>query len=221
MWQQIRSYIVRNEHAEPLVQALSGVDFMGRWMPESQSNSSMYNKEYYWSDAYALFSRPDYYGLEWVSIDLRRLNCDFNEEVLLPVKQYYSERRGDLNSWSSEVSSISWYKPCEEIFAKMRLKYISGSNSALADSTGELVCFSNAESLDDNTGFYIRFDKLLEFLNSNGYSLIWTSLKEKRILTPVFSKRDLLPKAIHESSVYTLKDGRIVKASETLFEDSY
>ena len=44
-------------------------------------------------------------------------------------------------------------------------------------------------------------------------------LCEKRILTPSFGRWDLPPKAIHMSSVYYLKDGKIAKASETLFED--
>ena len=54
---------------------------------------------------------------------------------------------------------------------------------------------------------------------SSSYTLVWTSLCEKRILTPPFGKWDLPPKAIHMSSVYYLKDGKITKASETLFED--
>ena len=73
--------------------------------------------------------------------------------------------------------------------------------------------------IGNDTGFYIRYDKLLEFLKSSSYTLVWTSLCEKRILTPSFGRWDLPPKAIHMSSVYYLKDGKITKASETLFED--
>lgn len=75
------------------------------------------------------------------------------------------------------------------------------------------------ELIGNDTGFYIRYDKLLEFLKSSSYTLVWTSLCEKRILTPSFGRWDLPPKAIHMSSVYYLKDGKIAKASETLFED--
>lgn len=50
-------------------------------------------------------------------------------------------------------------------------------------------------------------------------ALILWFLCEKRILTPSFGRWDLPPKAIHMSSVYYLKDGKIAKASETLFED--
>lgn len=208
-----------NEYAESLICALSGVDFMGRWMPEAQSNSAMYNKEYYWSDAHTFFNNPYYCGLEWVNIDSDHLNCVFPEKVLIPVKQYYSERKGELNSLNSEIASIYWHKPCEEMYTKLQLKYLKGSNSAFVDGAGELVCFESSELIGNDTGFYIRYDKLLEFLKSSSYTLVWTSLCEKRILTPSFGRWDLPPKAIHMSSVYYLKDGKIAKASETLFED--
>ena len=139
--------------------------------------------------------------------------------TLIPVKQYYSERKGELNSLNSEIASIYWHKPCEEMYTKLQLKYLKGSNSAFVDGAGELVCFESSELIGNDTGFYIRYDKLLEFLKSSSYTLVWTSLCEKRILTPSFGRWDLPPKAIHMSSVYYLKDGKIAKASETLFED--
>lgn len=104
-------------------------------------------------------------------------------------------------------------------YTKLQLKYLKGSNSAFVDGAGELVCFESSELIGNDTGFYIRYDKLLEFLKSSSYTLVWTSLCEKRILTPSFGRWDLPPKAIHMSSVYYLKDGKIAKASETLFED--
>lgn len=170
MWHQIRGYVVKNEYAESLICALSGVDFMGRWMPEAQSNSAMYNKEYYWSDAHTFFNNPYYCGLEWVNIDSDHLNCVFPEKVLIPVKQYYSERKGELNSLNSEIASIYWHKPCEEMYTKLQLKYLKGSNSAFVDGAGELVCFESSELIGNDTGFYIRYDKLLEFLKSSSYT---------------------------------------------------
>ncbi len=219
MWHQIRGYFVKNEHVSDLLQSFEKVDFMGRWMPEAQSNSSMYNKEYYWSDAHHFFENP-YYGIsEWVSIDSNFLNCAFQEKVLIPVKQYFSERKGELNTLNPEGASTYWYKPCKELYRNLQLKYLKDSNSAFVDGVGELVCFDSSEILGNDTGFYIRSDKLVEFLENSGYTLVWTSLCEKRVLTPSFKKWDLPPKSIHISSIYYLKDGKIVKASEASFED--
>ncbi len=192
---------------------------MGRWMPECQRSTEMFNKEYYWSDADAYFKNSYYNGLEWVSVDSSQHNRSFSGKMLIPVRHFFSERSGDINCWDSDEFSLGWYKPCEEMFVKMQLQYVQGYNSVFIDSSGDLVCFDSSELSDSVSRFYIRHDKLLDFLNSNGYTLVWTSLREKRILTHLLDNRDLPPKAIHESSVFFLKDGSITKASEELFED--
>ena len=73
--------------------------------------------------------------------------------------------------------------------------------------------------MNNDASFFIQFDKLIKFLNDSSYALIWTSLREKRIIASAFEKWDLPPKAIHESSVYYLKDGRVIKASILVNED--
>ncbi len=217
-WNQIRGYIVKKEHLDSLLQALRDADFMERWMPELQNNSEMYNKEYYWSDANTFFKSSYYGNADWTTINDSALL--FREKILIPVREYYSERRGDLNIYGPETFSLSWYKPCEEIYTKLGLQYAKGSNCKFVDSSGELICFDSSETLGDGSGFYIRQDKLSEFLDMCGYSLIWTSLCEKRILSPKGRKWDLPPKAIHMSSVYYFKDGKLVKTSVKLIEDT-
>lgn len=217
-WHQIRGYIVKTEHLDSLLQALKDADFMRRRMPELQSNSEMYNKEYYWSDADTFYKSPYYGNADWITIDEDSL--PFQEKIMIPVRQYYSERRGEMNVWGPETFALSWYKPCEEIYTKLGLHYVKGSNCELVDSSGALVCFDSSETLENEAGFYIRQDKLSEFLDACGYSLIWTSLREKRILHPIGGKWDLPPKAIHISSVYYFKDGGLIKVSETFIEDT-
>lgn len=217
-WHQIRGYIVKTEHLNNLLQALKDVDFMGRRMPKLQSNFEMYNKEYYWSDANTFYKSPDYGNTGWIAIDEDFFS--FQEKIMIPVREYYSERRGELNVWGSEMPALRWYKPCEEIYTKLRLKYMTGSNCQFVDSSGALICFDSSETFGDEVGFYIRQDKLSEFLDMCGYSLIWTSLREKRVLHPMGGKWDLPPKAIHMSSVYYFKDGELIKASEAFIEDT-
>lgn len=216
-WNQIRGYIVRQEHLAELLQALNGADFMGRWMPEQQSSYKMYNKEFYWSDADAFFQDPYYGNAVWTRIESGALS--FREEIMIPVRHYSSERRGDLNLLGSEAAALDWYKPCEEIFSKLHLRYLRGSNCQFTDASGELVCFDSHEVLGDESGFYIRQDKLLEFLRECGYSLVWTSLCEKRILSPMNGRWDLPSKTLRMSSVYYLKDGEITQTSRVITKD--
>lgn len=217
MWYQIRGYIVKNEHADQLLQSLATVDLMQCRMPELHSSSTIYNKEFYWSDADNFYKNPYYGHVDWEVIDdaLPR----FCEKVLIPVRQYFSDRRGDINTWGSEVSSLYWYKPCDELYSKLQLQYAANSNSVFVDVNGNPICFDSLELLHVESGFYIRQDKLSEFLDSCGYTMIWTALAEKRILRSMFRKWKLPPKAIHRCSTYCLRDSKIVKISETIWED--
>lgn len=216
-WHQIRGYIVRKEHLEKFLQVLKGADFMGRWMPEQQEVYKMYNKEFYWSDANAFFEASYYDNADWTTIDSDEVS--FREKILIPVRQYYSERRGDLNVLGSEITALNWYKPCKEIFTKLHLQYLGGSNCQFVDASGELVCFDSREVLGDESGFYIRQDRLLTFLRECGYSLVWTSLCEKRILNSLGNQWDLPPKAIHMSSVYHLNGEKPEQTSQVITEE--
>lgn len=219
LWHLINAYIVKHEHSESLLSSLDGVDFMGRWMPEAHDESSMYNKEYYWSEADKFFKTPFYCGEDWVDIDFRDQDINFPEKVLVPVKRYLSERRGDLNVMPEDVPALSWYKPCEELFSKLRLQYKCNSNSVFVDGQGEMVCFDSSELLGQDIGFYIRRDKLIKFLQDNGYALIWTSLCEKDIISRNRKYWNLPPKALHRSAVYQFNDGTITKINENMVED--
>lgn len=217
-WHQIRGYIVKREHIDSFLQTIKDSDFMKFQMPELQSTSEIYNKEYYWSDAHTFFQSPYYGNANW--IEFNNSHLPFQEKILIPIRQYRSERSGDLNTWEMEAIALNWYKPCEEIFTGLRLRYVKGSNCQFTDSSGELLCFDSLEVLGNESGFYIRQDKLSEFLDMYDYSLVWTSLCEKRILSPLGGEWDLPQKAIHTSSVYYLKNGEFVKVSETHTEDA-
>lgn len=219
MWRQIRSYIVKAKYLDQLLASLTDVDFMGRWMPESPSNYSLYNREDYWSTGYAFFQCPYYGGCEWTMINSHALDTPFNHKILLPSIRYVSERDGDLVGVSSHNSALTWYKPCREIVQSLHLQYEDGSNSVFTDSDGNLVCFDSTELLEKDTGLFIREDKLIEFLEKNDYAIIWTSLCEKEILTSDFSKADTLNKRLHLSSVYTLQNHSIVEHSCKLFDN--
>lgn len=105
--------------------------------------------------------------------------------VLLPTFHYLSERPSDTN----DESSISWYKPCGEIFNFLQLRY-GKENTALYDKKGDLICFDSNEILREEIGFFIKEEALQSFLEENGYIMFWTILAEKRILQDPFAKHE-------------------------------
>lgn len=79
LWHQIRGYIVKCDSVEKLLESLHGRDFMGRWMPECCEDSVLFNKEFYWSDAYHFFKHPYYGNSEWISFDENWHNVCYSE----------------------------------------------------------------------------------------------------------------------------------------------
>ena len=163
----------------------------------------------------------------WNSRQIKNLGNRYTPDLNIPVEIMDSLHGASVDQQFQNI----FYDKVDKFLIAMRHTELSEIN-ALCDAIEKYAIelnFFNITSSDidviistvnaNDTGFYIRYDKLLEFLKSSSYTLVWTSLCEKRILTPSFGKWDLPPKAIHMSSVYYLKDGKIAKASETLFED--
>ena len=218
LWHQIRGYIVKSSSVDELLTCLDGHDFMGRWMPEEGCDSDMYNKEYYWSDAYHFFRNPYYGNSEWVSFDEFRHDISFSEKILLPVRVYYSERKGDTIT-SKDNAPLSWYKISGDIFTFLNLEYGKDDRSCLYDVQGNLVCFDSAELFGENLGYFIDQEQLSKYLNENELTLIWTSLSEKRIICSDHRASGIPPKAIHYSAVYRFNKGNIEQVFGKQFVD--
>lgn len=217
IWYKICGYFVRKKHTDKFLHAFSRIDLMNTRIPEAPSNFDMYNKEFYWSDANTFFKNPYYGNPDWVRIEDH--SFPFKGKLMIPVRQYISERRGELNTVGLDTSSLHWYKPCEELYKNLHLRYSEDSNSLLVDTEGNPICFDSSEFLGLEGGFYIRQDKLINFLDMHDYALIWTFLSEKRILSHTIQNWELPRKAIHRSSVYFLTDDKPMKVSEKIIED--
>lgn len=178
MWIQINAYIVKKESYDLTVKALENKDFMGRWLSEPNDNYYLYNKEYYWSEAYEFYHNPYYCGEDWVNLNDRgNLNVN-NLLALIPSCRYVSERDGDS---LDTTNSLTWYKPCDELFSGLSMKYGS-DNSTLYGADGKIICFDSNELLNEDVGLFIDKEKLKNFLELNEYKIVWTLLAEKRII---------------------------------------
>lgn len=201
MWIQINSYIVKREDVEDYIKALKDADFMGRYLAEPSDNYTLFNKEYYWSHGYHFFQNPHYGGEDRVPLDRYGERYSYLPDVLIPTRKYLTERDGDL---LYEDSHSTWYKPCFELFKGLGMQY-GKENSVLYDESGRILCFDSIELLDEDIGFFIDEEKFLEFLEREGYSIFWTILSEKRIITDQISREMEYPMP-HISGVFFLDD---------------
>ncbi|WP_444641239.1 hypothetical protein ACRQU7_12725 [Caproiciproducens sp. R1] len=198
IWVQVNSYIVKQDQLEKYIETLSDADFMGRWAAEPNENYQLFNKEYYWSDGYRFFQNAYYCGEQWVNISNRYGKySEVLEKVLVPSFQYLSERPED----KFEDGSISWYKPCEEIFNTLQLVY-GNEDATLYDRNGNIVCFDSKELLHDNIGFFMDANVFKDFLIKKGYAVFWTILAEKKILQGALSANKVSYSMPHISGVF-------------------
>lgn len=218
LWQAINGYLVKQIYVKDLLSALDGHDFMGNWMPQVYEDYAIYNREFYWSDAYQFYKNGYYGNSEWVTIDQFREKIDFDENMLLPVRLYCSERKGDTFI-NKDGAILHWYTICGDIFETLNLQYHANSNSCLYDQSGNLICFDSSELLGEDMGYFIEENQLNAYLRKKHLCLIWTSLSEKQIIGPDKKYADIPSKAIHNSEIYQYTDGVINKTYGQVFID--
>ncbi len=172
LWYQIRSYIVKEDNFELIIQLLKDKNFMGRWMPESYERGEIFNREFYWSPAYNYF-------LNCHEVDKYAKIIDENHheisEVIVTTEGYTWE---SSNDHSNEKSSS--LKPCYDLFSGMQMEY--GQEGIYLSQDNEKICYdlSGVYSIGDN--LVINKVSFLNFLNENNYQVFWTLLGEKNII---------------------------------------
>ena len=173
MWYQVRSYLVKDTEFESLKSWLVKQDFMGRWLPESNENYSIFCKEHYWSPAYKdKVSEND--ELCWQPIEKKRYDWR-NKEVVAEVLPTAEEHR-----WEDKEGT-SFLAPRAEMFDGMKLSF-SEIPSCWFDDNGELVCFDPHVFGEDKSELLVNKSVLEKFLEDKGMKIIWTVLGEKQVL---------------------------------------
>lgn len=176
LWCHIRSYIVKDSEFSKLKEWAIEQDFMGRWMPESSDRYEIFSREYYWSPAHKYFMTEYYEGNVLRDIHDKE-SGEFITEVIVPTESFLWEEEFD----KSKEDTISFLKPCTNIYECMGLKY-SQKEGEFLNSDDEVVCF--AANIYNNSKSYLLIKKgpFFKYLEENGLKIIWTVLGEKQII---------------------------------------
>ena len=165
LWGHIRSYIVKDCEFNKLKDWIEKQDFMGRWMPESSDRYEIFNREYYWSPAYRYFQTEYYKGEEWRLIQDRDTG-EFIANVIVPVERFVWEEEFD----KSKEETISFLKPCINIYKKMGLKY-SHVEGEFLSSNNEVICFATNVYNNSKSYLLIKKTQLFKYLDDNNLKL--------------------------------------------------
>jgi hypothetical protein len=175
MWCQIRSYIIEERDFDNFTRWSADQDFMGRWMPENREKYEVFNREYYWSQAYKDICYEDYEDHKR-EIHNRKTG-EFVATVTIPLETYMWEEEFD----KSKEETITFMKPSLGIFNGMKLQY-SDKEGEFINSNGDLICFDTSANNNSRSNFLIRKEPFLKYLEENNLKIAWTILGERQVI---------------------------------------
>ena len=158
IWYSIQAYLVRKRDKAKIIKHLKTRTFWNRWMPEShRANSSLFNRENYWSPAAKEFGSEQWEEIEGSSF-----------KVMVTTSEAVGETSRDKSG-----AHFRYDMPCQMLFEGMGLKY-SANDGEFLSKNGETIVIN-----PDERGVLFRKDHLLKYLKSKNLELVWTLLGEK------------------------------------------
>ncbi len=206
LWYMIKSYIVKRTDMEELFEWAKAQNFYGRWMPECRELYRVFLGEFFWAPAFHYhFEQP---GYEWT----RGYDKRIPKEVL-PTAGGYMQEHGTYDC--SIVETIHISLPTRWLVHQMGLRW-NGVEGQLFDRQGKLIAFDPSVKTPGPQALLMNRDALLQFLNDNGYDLLWTVVGEKRIIGGRMAREDWKGR-LEMSGAYRLRDDGVVGAFRTGF----
>ena len=210
VWYQIRSYLVKNEDYEKVLEWIRHKNFRGRWMPEKTDWYELYYREYYWSPGFEDFDK------RYCEDDLRSEEFHLNDnetgeyiaDCRVTTKAYFWEEQFD----HSKDESLYIRIPSKMIYEKMGL-HASDKEGEFVDDRGNVVCFDPSVYHNTYSALLIRKQPLMDFLERNGLRIIWTLLCEKQILGGWGASGADNPAPLDVSGVFYLDEDTVMKGN--------
>jgi hypothetical protein len=175
-WTQIRSYLFKSEDFEKIKKWSVNQDFMGRWLPESNSFYEIFSREYYWSPAYRNLNQIDNEQSGWRSIHEKK-----HEKLIAKTIVTASEFLWEEEFDNSKEEAIRFLKPCTQIFYGMNLK-CGRKEGVFYNEKDEIICFDPKLYNNSKSHLLIKRKPFLKFLEDNNLEILWTVLGEKQII---------------------------------------
>lgn len=123
---------------------------MGRWMPESQSRTEMFLREYFWSPAVADFSKPYYGGEDWQELRGPKGGKKIGD-IAVTALEYLWER--DVTHHEEGGSSL--LLPNKSIFDLMELKH-GDIDGQYVNESGKVIAFDPSSLFKTASRLLIR-----------------------------------------------------------------
>ena len=201
LWYQIRSYFVKEDETESLIDWLKDKHLMGRWFPECHDQYQVFSREYYWSPAYHFFDNPYYGRPNWESVYDRANHNKVIAHVLPTSERHIWESGADYEN------EPSYFAPREYMYSRMKLQYSKNIGEWLNEN-GQVVCFDPSVKQGGSSALVVKKDYFQKFLSDSNLQILWTCLGKKNIYDTSFGGKRF-SKWLELSGVYTLNEGTL------------
>ncbi|SDG30822.1 hypothetical protein SAMN04487996_117107 [Dyadobacter soli] len=208
LWYQMRSYIVRKANKKMIIQWLRKQNLMGRWMPESQSNTELYLREYFWSPALKDFEDSYHGGELWRDLT-GRLGGKSRGKVAVAALRYHWERGAE----NQGQESFSLLLPNQLLYDVLNLKQ-SEQDGCFQDVAGKIIAFDPSALYDTPSCLLIRKRELIDALEKAGLAIFWTGLGEKLNVGEYNSEEPELFKRMEISDILSLDNTEFVGSTK-------
>jgi hypothetical protein len=200
IWYMLKSYLVKKSAIEKVFDWAKKQSFMGRWMPESHELIGVFLGEYFWAPAFQYHNTPYYSHDGWT----RGRGKTIPKPVLVTTDRYMQEG----NVYDSSIDeTIHIYLPAKWIVDRMGLSW-NGVEGSFFDQESKLIAFDPSVRSSGPGALLIKKNAFLEFLNANGYEILWTVLGEKNIIGGVSPQEEWMGR-LEISGAYRLDQVKV------------
>ncbi|MHB9053604.1 MAG: AVAST type 2 anti-phage system protein Avs2 [Thermoleophilia bacterium] len=174
LWYLIKSYLIDKKDLDKFHTWAKQQNFMGRWMPESHEFYRVFLGEYPWAASFSYMYEPFFGREEWIDHEMNR---KMPTKLLVTDDQYLSS--GSHIDCSTE-ETIRIKLPSKWIFTKMNLEQKYTDGRLYWDET--FVSTDISFHCGMNNILIMKKKSLIEFLEKNDLSIVWTLLGEKDVI---------------------------------------
>ncbi len=168
-------YFIRKNDLSAFKRWAQGVDFYGRWMPDTPGSYNLFLGEYGWSPAFAYLQRQDEDVDDWTTPER-----DCPVSIRSAAYQYYRES-GDFDC--SVDRGYTLQLPHHEFIETLKLKW-AGSGADYLDQHGKRAAFDPTAYEDGSTALLLREDLVKEYLADKELAFCWIVVGGKRVIGP-------------------------------------
>ena len=176
VWCHLRSYLVKSSEYQYFKSWAESQHYMGRWMPESTDRYQLFNREYYWSEAFKFFKSDYYSGSDWVTVTDKKTRTKIADVGTTAIGYRWEEEFDQ-----SKAETLSFLKPSSLIFDNLKLKH-GYEEGSFVDEANNIVCFATEALNDTKPHLLVKKEPFLKMLKSNDLEVVWTLLGEKRVI---------------------------------------